>query len=637
MRNLFLLGLAAVAATLVASRALPSGARAATAPTYGTLLRFDFDEGPDWPDARAEAPSGGRAVVSTSARVGTIDVADSTEPSKGVLLTVSGTPKEGKWRASLSSGPLAVANRETDVRKLTLAFSLSASAARPVTVVLESFDATKKRTGGLAAVVYPAAPDFHQRFAVDLGTMRASGAGKFEPTAPFVGVRFEIGSASDWSGEANPEIRLDNVHYAAPAYYVAPSGSDANDGRAEKTAFATPQKALDVAGPGDIVLVMEGTYQPRDVQEGVACFRRAGTPAAWVTLKNYPGQKPRFAVVNTWNAIRIGQRGKQDAPSPLPALAYLEIRGLHFRGDSDVAKEKYAEFLGKADPRTNGNATTITGRFETNPPHHIRVADNLMEFCAGGGTGSGECDWVTVEDNVIRNNCWWMIYAGSGISLLGATNFDAAANVYKCLVRNNIVSGNRCFLPWKQIGKVSDGNGIIIDSNHDPGKKKTYLGRTLVQNNLSFNNGGSGIHSFKSHQVDIINNTAYLNGASPELKWGQIFLQKTADARVVNNILWAREGQPVNTVGPNTSDKDNTQVVRASNLYFGGTTPIMGAGDVIADPLFVRPSTDPAAADFRLQPNSPAIRAGRREPFAPPRDLDGKPRGAQPARGAYEP
>ena len=37
------------------------------------------------------------------------------------------------------------------------------------------------------------------------------------------------------------EIRLDNVHYAKPAYYVSPKGSDAANGRSEKTAFATPQ------------------------------------------------------------------------------------------------------------------------------------------------------------------------------------------------------------------------------------------------------------------------------------------------------------------------------------------------------------------------------------------------------------
>jgi len=235
-------------------------------------------------------------------------------------------------------------------------------------------------------------------------------------------------------------------------------------------------------------------------------------------------------------------------------------------------------------------------------------------------------------------NCWTTIYAGSGISLLDSSNFDATSNVYKSLIKNNISSGNRTYVIWKQIGKISDGNGIIIDTNNNPAKNHVYLGRTLICNNLRFNNGGSGIHSFKSHQIDIINNTAYLNGASPELKWGQIFLQRTDDAKVINNILWARDGQPVNTVSLNSSDKENTNVVRAGNLYFGGVNPIMGEGDVIADPMFVNPSTDEKVADFHLKPGSPALKAGRVEAFSPLLDIDGKPRpvGSAPDKGAFQ-
>ncbi|MDQ3814963.1 MAG: right-handed parallel beta-helix repeat-containing protein, partial [Armatimonadota bacterium] len=84
-------------------------------------------------------------------------------------------------------------------------------------------------------------------------------------------------------------------------------------------------------------------------------------------------------------------------------------------------------------------------------------------------------------------------------------------------------------------------------------------------------------------------------------------------------------------------DKDNTYVVRAHNLYFGGNiAPIMGTNDVIADPQFVAPSTDYTVADFHVKPGSPAIGTGRIEPFSPILDLDGKPRGATPDKGAYQ-
>ncbi len=582
-----------------------------------------------------KAKSSGLQVRAERKAVGTIDAAGTSAPSGGVLLSITNADPKTPGRAALSSGLLPVQNAETSLAKLTLSFSLSVSTTRPVVVRIESFDARKRRTGGLEGPLYPAAPDFYQRFALDLSTLYSVG-GAFQPTAPFVKLSFET-EAGGPNAPAVSELRLDNVCYARPAYYVRPTGDDKNDGRTEQTAFATPQKAIDVAQAGDIVLVMDGTYAPHDVQEGVAAFRRAGTPAAWVVLKNYPGQHPTFAAIATWNAIRIGQRGAQEKPSTQPALSYIEVRGLHIRGDADAAKEKYAALIGYSNPQTNSNGINVTGNNETNKPHHLRMADNVVEYCAGGGIGEGNTDWFTVENNIIRNNCWWMIYAGSGISTLDSSNFDTAENIYKMLIANNQVSGNRCFVAWGKIKKISDGNGIIIDVNYVPAKNQNYLGRTLVQNNLSFNNGGSGIHSYRAHQIDIINNTAYLNGASPELAWGQIFVQNGDDVRIINNILYARDGQPVNTVSADNSDRGNTHITRANNLYFGGSTaPIMGDNDRVGDPLFVNPSTDAAVADFHLKPSSPAVHAGRWEPFSPHLDLDGKRRGEMPTLGALE-
>ncbi|WP_395139002.1 hypothetical protein [Armatimonas sp.] len=123
-----------------------------------TLLQLDFNSGEPWPGAQRKP-------------VGTIDTAGSQETSGGMLA-----------KRILTSDLLAVSNPETNLGKLTLSFSLSVSALRPVSVKLESFDAKKKRTGSLETTIYPAAPDFHQRYAFELSTMR----GNFKPTDPFV-------------------------------------------------------------------------------------------------------------------------------------------------------------------------------------------------------------------------------------------------------------------------------------------------------------------------------------------------------------------------------------------------------------------------------------------------------------------
>ena len=610
-----LLIFASATASCVAQTSAPVAAAPATKPSFGTLFQTDFETGNGWLNLKTSA-------------VGTIDVAGSTQMSQGLASS-----------SAIASGPLALQNAETNLGKLTLAFSLSASAAKPVTVTVESFDQNKQRTGGLETLIYPAAPDFYQRFALELSSFKASGTGKFVPNAPFMSFTMSPDKAS-WQGVANPKIRLDNVDFAKPAYYVSGKGDDKNDGRTEQTAFANPQKALDMAHAGDIISVMDGTYAPRDQQKGIAFFKRPGTPAGWISLKNYPDQTPLFALSNAWAAVRIG-RPKSSIPEGdnSPALAYLEVRGIHVRGEGDVAKAKYPDAIGKADPRTNGNGIMVGGGDEPNKPHHLRFADNLVEFCTGAGIGPGEADWVSIENNVARNNSWTTQYGTSGISINGGSNFDGTTGGYRVLIANNKTFGNRTFEIWKQVGKISDGNGIIIDVNQNKKlpENERYSGRTLVCNNLTVGNGGSGIHAFKSKAIDIINNTAYYNGAAPELKWGQIFVQQSEDIRILNNIAVAPPGQPIDTISLNGDDQNSTNVVRANNLWFGGDSkPTMGQSDTLADPQFVNASTDYTVADFHLKSDSPALGAGCVTDVTPTLGLNDQPRGDKPSIGAYQ-
>lgn len=605
----------------------------------GTLLSFEFNGDNPWKSAATDVmpstPMPIEPFIEAKA-AGTVDVAGTADASGAQVMSAEVGAAKGDWEATFTSGLLPVKNGESNLNKLTLAFDLSVSTVRPVIVRVASFNAQKKLTGKLQTTVYPAAPDFFHRSVVDLGTMRAAN-GKFNSTDPFVQIELAIAGPT-WPAEATHELRVDNVHYASPAFYVSPGGDDKSDGRTEKTALATPQTAVDQAKPGDIILLMDGTYirpKTNSIQNGVIQFEGTGTPAAWITLKNYPGHKPKLFVDDAWHAIRIG--GPVRDPSvPEKAVAYFEVRGLHVRGNADKVKQDHADAIGKPMATSNSNGMIVDTGKRTFVPHHIRMADNLVELCPGAGVATMGGDWITIENNRIYDNCWYMIYAGSGISLLETKNFDTAENVYKCLIRNNVVNGNRCYMPWSKIGKFSDGNGIIVDCNKTP--EHTYFGRTLIQNNLSVNNGGSGIHCFKTHRIDIVNNTSYLSAATPQNAWGQIFVQRSDDVRVINNVMVARPGQPVNTVDKSKTDRGNTNVVRANNVYIGGGfPPIMGSQDVIADPMFVKPSTN-RDADFNLRSGSPAIGKGRWDPWVPLTDIDGRPRPLDrtPDSGAYQ-
>lgn len=607
----------------------------------GTIARFDFRDTNSWPAKVAIFSVPGETVTLTAAHVGTVDAAGGTDPSGGLLFSAKRINTHGSWGTGFVSGKLSVKNRETDAKRLTLSFSLSASSTMPVTVRIESFDKAKKRSGGLTAQIFPAAPHFYQRYALDLSDMKGFGTGRFRPTDPFVQFTFTVQSQPAAGALPAPtayELRLDNVNYASPAYYVSPQGRDTHDGRTEGTAFATPQKALDAAQPGDIVLLMDGTYKAGRVP--VASFPRPGQPDAWIVLKDYPGQHPTLTSTG-WNIVSIA-KGSSTEISQDPPLAYLEVRGLHVRGEGDVARQKYPEAMNKADSRTNSNGIAADGRYSAGVFHDIRIADNLVEFAPGCGIGSIDADWVTVENNVCRSNCWPTIYAPSGISVMGPANFDAQDNVYKRLVRNNVCCHNQTYEKWTAIGKYSDGNGIILDVNQgsDQHPKLNYIGRTLVQSNLSYDNGGSGIHTVTANRVDIINNTAYLNSASVHLEYSEIFTYGSTDVHILNNILVApvanvAAGEKPETV--NQGGGKNTDVVFSHNLYFGGNiAPTLGDGDVVADPQFVLPSIDDKTANFHLKPGSPAVGRGVTTPFSPFLDLDGKPRGSTPSKGAYK-
>lgn len=82
-------------------------------------------------------------------------------------------------------------------------------------------------------------------------------------------------------------------------YSVSPAGREGNGGLAETDALPTLQTAVDLAGPGDTVLAMDGTYIQSPYPSGsVANIRTSGTPEAWITLMKYPGTHPKIKSAN---------------------------------------------------------------------------------------------------------------------------------------------------------------------------------------------------------------------------------------------------------------------------------------------------------------------------------------------------
>ncbi len=367
----------------------------------------------------------------------------------------------------------------------------------------------------------------------------------------------------------------------ATNYYVSAAGSNSNDGKSMAKPFLTIQKAADLTNPGDTVLVMTGTYNSSSGP--ILNVTRSGTAGGYITYKAMPGQTPKItASGNVWNAVSING-------------SYIVVEGFELMGNNanltyNGAFASYTEAKNggtnwSAYANFNTNALTIGGpNTESKFPHHVAIRNCQVHDFPGGGINAIQSDYTTIENNVVYNNAWFMMYAGSGISILTPVNSDKATG-YKNFVRNNTCFTNKTTIPWISEGKLSDGNGIIIDVNlhsytNQSGTStipdEAYLGRTLVENNLSVNNGGSGIHSYKAAHVDIINNTAYQNGTV--VGYADIFSNAGQDVNIVNNIMYARTGGNCNSKPTNTSEVYNY------NIYFNGKVGFQGANDMIVDP-----------------------------------------------------
>jgi len=225
-------------------------------------------------------------------------------------------------------------------------------------------------------------------------------------------------------------------------YYVDNDGgdglqsgcSDSNDGRTLNTPFCTIQKAADMTGPGDTVMVRGGTYIvecPKKLCE-ILHIIRPGTSEKPITYTNY--NYPNEKVI---------------------------LQGHGFE-DRDLNGD------GKAD----GIALTLPDQEKLIwiQANHIHIKGfELKESSAGGIVISGSFNLI--EECIVHDN--WLTAVGIGYSTSETTIVESN------IVRNTETYGNR------------HGYGITIGRN-SPGSKDSYLNyvrNNKIENCLSYNNG----------------------------------------------------------------------------------------------------------------------------------------------------
>lgn len=397
-------------------------------------------------------------------------------------------------------------------------------------------------------------------------------------------------------------------------YYVSGTGKDSNKGLSVASPFLTIQRAADLTNPGDTVFVMNGTY--KNIYSDVVTINRSGSEDKRIVYMAFPEHHP-ILQFNGWQGFNVY------------GSAYIVIRGFEIIGNNAKMDSitAYGQRTNGNSPLTSGNGISLQAN-GTKYPHHILINKNIVHDCGGGGIGTQNADYVTIEDNVVYNTSWYSCYDNSGISVGWCSNFDQNTSDYKIIIRRNICYDNKNEIPAIQGGGITDGEGIIIDiQDGSAGNVPAYTGRTLIENNICFNNGGDGITLFKTNHVDVINNTCYLNDRSRAINRGQIAPNQGKNTRIFNNILYSLAGKAINL-----NCCPNVNLSMDYNIYWtSGGSPsaslikATGPHDLKADPKFKQPSANPALADFHIQPGSPAIGIGT--PFlAPDFDIEGNPR-----------
>jgi len=391
------------------------------------------------------------------------------------------------------------------------------------------------------------------------------------------------------------------------AYYVAPDGSNANDGSINSP-WATIQYAIEHSGPGDIVYLRDGVYVQGATIRGDR--GQGGANGQFWTLKAYPNEKP----VIKGNLIKIYM------------TEYVRVEGLTFENGS-VGLNSYIK-----DGWTFPSHTEILNNKITGPQLRYNMIgvigdDNLIEgntiIVTGGGDSLDHGIYVmSGSRNVIRNN-YISGHRGFGIHIYDEVKQGRSGKITDVVVEGNIITGS-----------VLSG-GIIVAT----GSTNNPLARNItIRNNVIYANGVKGIEvRSNSKDIYIYNNTIYRNGKDGDGIRIAVCCGSSGSIDGVtmrNNLIdiGASTGYQVNL----GTSAVVTNIMLNNNLYWPEALNLKNISDtnpIIGDPLFVAPGS----ADFHLQFGSAAVDWGVTLTDVPA-DKDGisRPQGPAYDIGAYE-
>ncbi len=214
---------------------------------------------------------------------------------------------------------------------------------------------------------------------------------------------------------------------ADPAYFVdGKNGNDANPGTLDKP-WKTIEKANKTVAAGDTVYIRGGEYTCTTLHHRHLCPSNSGTPSAWITFRNYPGEEPRFK----------GEYGTRMWGLALSQVCYIRVEGLSFSDYTD-----YTIGAGSHHIEIKG----CTFQNETSP--YRRGCFNMWEGCVGGQQYT-----CPVHDIWVHGCTFLRLEAGGGVR--PGTNFISEGG-----------DAIRIGLPCSEEGERGGNRNITLENNY---------------------------------------------------------------------------------------------------------------------------------------------------------------------------
>jgi hypothetical protein len=440
-------------------------------------------------------------------------------------------------------------------------------------------------------------------------------------------------------------------------YYISTSGSDSNNGSAGSPWLTLQRADSTPRAPGDCINVAPGTYNGMTLSKG----GNAATPTGYVV---YRCQTLDGCTING-NAGPNHNGGFSLSYGASKVANYIIIDGFVIVGPGS-ARGPYGWGI---------NAAAVNGR----PPssHHVWVLNNIIHGFSQTGVEMATSEYFYTVHNTIYDNALSTCDAqGSGIAYFtpyALPNYTPTADdqtnpnpligsfergdgtFFHNVVEWNVVYNNAL----TQCGTVSnptntDGNGIIMDTF----QQYNYSNPTLIAFNVTYNNGGGGVHVFYSQGVTVANNSCYNNYIDPADKaaWrGCIDSADSYNGTYINNIavaipvvvsncqynlapytMWnsavlASPSQaPYDTWSNNITDMIGTGCNGELAILKGNASYSATANKKSTSPMWIdvgstsfgTETTQPVGTNFALQSDSPAIGYGLTERYLPAQSVD---------------